>query len=118
VSDESNIVASLSASLPKGEANGLANYARLLADYPKKLRVVVALIDCADTDTKHDRDIVVAKARIRRIELITNEDDAKVMERIIQRAVEQRTGATMLPFELEDEVSQALADVKLATEDD
>lgn len=116
-SDE-EITAILAASLPKGEHNGLAPYARLLADFPRKVRVAMILIDCSKSTVRHSDDSQIATARIRRIELITDPADAKIMERILLRAFETRTGAVTLPFELEADVKSAFEDIDLTDADD
>lgn len=113
MSQDEEITAALAAALPKGEHNGLAPYARLLADYPRKVRVALALIDCTKSTLKHGDGSTVATARIKRIELIVNQEDAKIMERILLRAYETRTGAVTLPFELEADVKSAFEDIDL-----
>jgi hypothetical protein len=111
MSDE-EITAVLGASLPKGEHNGLTPYARLLADKPKKIRPVLALIDCVTITENTDDGSQKAKVRIRRIELITDEGDAKIIERCLLRAFETRTGAVTLPFDLESDVRSAFDDMQ------
>lgn len=118
MSDDEEITAALAAALPKGEHNGLAPYARLLADFPRKVRVCVALVDCTKSTLKHGDGTTVATARIKRIELITDEADAKIMSRILLRAFETRTGAVTLPFELEADVKSAFEDIQLDDPDD
>ena len=123
MSDE-EITAVLGAALPKGEHNGLTPYARLLADKPKKIRPVLALIDCVTITENTDDGSQKAKVRIRRIELITDEGDAKVIERCLLRAFETRTGQVTLPFDLESDVRSAFDDLQevdtdeLATEEE
>jgi len=115
MSDE-EITAMLGATLPKGEHNGLTPFARLFADFPKNIRPAIVLLDCKETRENQDDDSQKAIIRIRRIELIADESDAKVIERMVERAYEKRTGNTMLPFDLEAEVRDAMSGDKTADE--
>lgn len=118
MSEDEEITASLAAALPKGEHNGLSPYARLFADYPRKIRPALVLLDCTESKLKHGDGSQVAKVRIRRIELILNADDAKVLQRILERAFETRTGAVTLPFDLEADVKAAFDDVDATDPDE
>ena len=70
----------LIASLPKGEANGLNALARELIDDPTQVHV-------------------------RRIEPI--QTDKALVSKIMRRALESRTGKTVLPFDLEEDMRAA-----------
>jgi len=69
----------------------------------------VVLLDCSKTTESTDDGSQRATVRIRRVELIVDTGDAKVIERMVERAYETRTGKTMLPFDLEAEVQEALS---------
>lgn len=105
-----NAPASLSGALPAGDGNGLAAIAADLIANPKTVRVVIALLDTVKVTTKVDDGTRCATVRIRRVEVITDPNDRAVMRNLLQREFERRTGATVLPFELETDVRRALGD--------
>lgn len=96
----------LAASLPSGDGNGLNALARALIDNPQDIHVVVALIDCKKTTTDNDTGTVEPTARIRRIEAIA-EQDKDLAAKMLRRALERRTGKTVLPFDLEEDLRAA-----------
>lgn len=108
-----DVTASLGAKLPKGEANGLTPLARQMVDYPRKVRAAIILFDAPKTTLNHDEDTATVTARIRRIEVIQEAGDFAVLQRILLREFERRTGMTTLPIELEDDVKSAFADLDL-----
>lgn len=95
----------LASSLPKGEANGLAPLALELIESPRTVHVIVALVDCKRVTTDMDSGDVEATARIRRIEWIKQDKDQVAL--ILRRAMEERTGKTVLPFDLEEDMRAA-----------
>ena len=97
----------LSSSLPQGEANGLTAISRELVENPHKVHVVLALVDCRKVVTDADTGDVQPTARIRRIEVVGGGQDNKVAQRMLRRALEERTGATVLPFDLEEDLRAA-----------
>jgi len=99
-------VTKLAGNLPPGEGNGLNALARALIDTPEDVHVVVALVDCKSTRTDHDTGDVEPTARIRRIEVIS-EDDRPFASKMMRRALEKRTGKTVLPFDLEEDLRNA-----------
>ena len=100
----------LTASLPKGDGNGLDALARQLIDTPHDVHVVIALVDCKKITTDNDDGTVEPTARIRRIEAIS-EEDREVAARMLRRALERRTGKTVLPFDLEEDMRAAFGNV-------
>ncbi len=96
----------ISSSLPAGDGNGLAAIARQLIDTPHDVHVVVALVDCKKVTTDHDTGEVEPTARIRRVEAI-GAGDLPVAQKMLRRALEHRTGQTVLPFDLEEDLRQA-----------
>jgi hypothetical protein len=97
--------------MPKGETNGLAAIASELVaegkgDRPPRPRAVIAIIDCKrvsiDADTKDE----MATVRFRRVEVLLP-GDLSAAEKLIRRALEHRSGETVLELELEDEIRQA-----------
>lgn len=95
----------LASSLPSGEANGLASLARKLIDNPAEVHVVIALVDCKSVTTDVDSGDITPTARIRRIEPITGDRD--LVAKVMRRAMEERTGKTVLPFSLEEDLRTA-----------
>ncbi|HEU4422088.1 MAG TPA: hypothetical protein VFR67_06050 [Pilimelia sp.] len=100
----------LSSSLPQGEANGLAAIATALAETPETVHVVIALVDCSKITTNVDNGDVIPTARVRRIEAITDPQDGHRLRQLLRRQWERRTGKTVLPFELEDDLRAAFGD--------
>lgn len=105
----------ISSSLPKGDANGLVAIARHLIDEPHDVHVVVALVDCKRTTTDNDTGETIPQARIRRIEAGFTVDDQRVLQQIMRRQLERRTGRTVLPFDLEEDLRTAFGRVDPAT---
>lgn len=100
----------LASSLPGGDANGLVSLARNLIDSPHDVHVVVALVDCKKITTDNDTGEVVPTARIRRIEAISD-DDKGLAGKMLRRALETRTGKTVLPFDLEEDIRAAFGEI-------
>jgi hypothetical protein len=100
----------LAANLPHGEGNGLTALARQLIDTPHDIHVVVALVDCKKVTTDNDTGEIVPTARIRRIEAITD-SDRELAAKMLRRALERRTGKTVLPFDLEEDMRAAFGGV-------
>jgi hypothetical protein len=93
----------LAPGLPSGDANGLSAISRRLINSPHAITAVVALVDCSRLLTDTDTGDVEPTARIRRIEPIVGED-VQLAQQILRRALEQRTGQTVLPFDLEEDL--------------
>jgi hypothetical protein len=100
----------LSSKLPGGDANGIAKILGELVKAPHKVQVLVALVDSQKSVTDHDTGDIVPVVRIRRVEVVRKQD-LKEAERLIRRALEARTGETVLPLELEDEISAAFENI-------
>ncbi len=107
--------AKLTSSLPNGEGNGLDVLIRDLVGDPHRLHVVIGIVDCKKITTDNDSGEVVPTARFRRIEAVLDVEDKQVVKRLLQRALERRTGATVLPLDLEDELRAAFDDVNPQT---
>jgi hypothetical protein len=104
------MTAKLSSSLPQGEANGLAAIAAGLVNTPETVHVVIALVDCSKITTNVDSGDVLPTARVRRIEAITDPEDGHRLRQLLRRQYERRTGKTVLPFDLEDDLRAAFGD--------
>lgn len=96
----------LATQLPKGTANGLDPIVLDLCREPDHLQVVLAIVDCKEIRTDTDTGEVIPTMRIRRIEAITGLDKPAA-RRILQRAMEKRTGRVQLPFEVEEDLTNA-----------
>lgn len=96
----------LKSALPPGTANGLKNIADDLVHDPQQFRVVIAFVDCSETTVSTDTGEIVPTARIRRIMPIA-EQDHPAARRLMMRALEEQTGQTTIPLELEDEMNDA-----------
>jgi hypothetical protein len=106
---------SLSSRLPGGDANGLGSIAGPMVSNPHNVHVLVVLVDCAKTVTDCDTGDTIPVARIRRVEAIKGQDDIATCERLVRRAIEQRTGQTVLPMDLEDELNAAFENIDPST---
>jgi hypothetical protein len=100
----------LSSTLPGGDNNGLNGLARALITDPHKTALIVAVVDCKSITIDTDTGDKVATVRIRRVEPIDPED-TETAQRLLARGLERRTGAVMLPMELEDELSALFANL-------
>lgn len=100
----------LASGLPQGDGNGLDAIAHRLIHNPHEIHVVVALVDCKKITTDNDSGDVEATARIRRIEAI-DQDDKDLAAKMLRRALERRTGKTVLPFDLEEDLRAAFGRV-------
>lgn len=100
----------IASNLPAGDGNGLGAIASALVSNPHDIHVVVALIDCKKTTVDNDSGEVVPTARIRRIEPIT-EADRDLAAKMLRRALEKRTGKTVLPFDLEEDMRAAFGNI-------
>lgn len=104
----------LSGALPGGDGNGLAAIARHLIDQPHEIHVAIALVDCMRTTTETDTGEVEPTARVRRIEVI-NGVDRDLAQQMMRRALEERTGQTVLPMDLENDLRAAFGNVDPST---
>lgn len=100
----------MSSKLPKGDANGLSGIVGDLVENPHKVHALLVLVDCSKVTTDQDTGDTLPTARIRRAEVVRRQD-LKEAERLVRRALEERSGTTVLPMELEDEITAAFADI-------
>ena len=91
---------SLSGALPKGDANGLGPIVKSLIRDPEKVHALVILADCNKLVTHVDSGETVPVLRIRRAEVIRDQD-LKEAERLVRRSWEERNGEMVLPLEME-----------------
>lgn len=108
-------VTKLSSRLPDGNTNGLPALAPRLVSDPHMVHVAVVLLDCQKTTLDYDTGETIPTARVRAIEPITG-IDRDLAAQMMRRAVESRTGQTVLPIELEDELSAVFENLGPASE--
>lgn len=89
--------------LPTAEHNGLEPIIGDLIDHPHRPRLAVVVLDCPRTTLDNDTESAEATVRIRRIEVIDGEDSTEATN-LLRRAYERRTGQTVLPLDLEEEL--------------
>lgn len=98
----------LSAALPASDdCNGLSVIEPALAGDPGEFHVVIMVLDCKKIETDTDTGEITPTARIRRCEVVTRKDDKARLRALATRAFEKRTGKTVLPLDLEDELRDA-----------
>jgi hypothetical protein len=100
----------ITGTLPKGDANGAAAIAADLIADPHRFKVLLLIVDCKKVTTDNDTGEAVPTARIRRVEAVLGQDLPQA-EQIMRRSLEKRTGRTVLPLGLEDEVRMAFRDI-------
>lgn len=103
--------AKLAATLPKGDANGLAAIAAELVADPSQVRVALVLLDVSEISQATDDGALTAKVRVKRVEVVRDSEDAEVLRRLLRREFERRTGQTVLPYDLEQDVTDAFEDL-------
>src|SRR6516165_10101284 len=94
---------SLSGALPRGDGNGLGPIVKSLIREPERLHALLVIADCTKLVTHVDTGECVPVLRIRRVEVILD-GDLPEAERLVRRAWEQRSGDTVLPLEMEDDL--------------
>src|SRR5436190_13777615 len=102
--------------LPDGDGNGLGVIYGTLIRRPHKCHVVIAIVDCSKVTTNPDTGKVKPTARLRRIEVVT-EDDLLIAEQLLSRAVDNRLGHEQLPFDLEADIHAAFKDAHIRDRD-
>lgn len=103
---------SFSGRLPKGERNGLPALVTDLIKDPKTPRLAVVLINTSKITRDSDTGDEVPTVRILGIEPMIASEDAAVLDRLVRRAVERRTGSVELPFELEEAIDSIRIDAE------
>jgi hypothetical protein len=106
--------AKIGAALPKGDGDGLSSIAHDLVRDPTRLRVIMCIIDTKKVTTDFDTGDVTPVVRLRRVEVVRPED-LPAAEQLMRRALEGRSGGTVLPLELEDEMREAFRDIDTST---
>ena len=98
----------LSSGLPKDpEKNGLAHLGRSLLTNPHHRHLMIALVDVAKVTTNVDTGEREPTVRILRIERVAPQDVPET-ERLVRRALEHRSGESVLPLDLEQSIEEWL----------
>lgn len=103
--------AGIAGKLPSGDGNGLEAIITDLIDTPKKMHMAIVILDAKKVTKDADTGEEIPTARIRRIEVLTTDEDRKVCERLMRRALDARTGREALPYDLEAEIQGVFDEV-------
>lgn len=104
-------MAKIAGTLPKGDGNGLGPIMPQLLGVPHKVHAALVLIDCRSTNVNHDTGDLEPTVRIRRLEVILP-GDLDTARLLLDRSYEHRSGQTVLPFDLEQDVKKAFVDME------
>lgn len=96
----------LKSTLPKGEGNGLDAIVSELIHDPKRYRIGIIIFDNKHTDADHDSGEIVPIVRIRRVEVVV-EDDISIAENLMRRSLDKRCGGETLPFDIDEDLKLA-----------
>lgn len=99
--------ARLSASLPKGEKNGLDGMAQDLLDRPDDVRIIVAAVRPKEIVTDVESGDRTVRLGIGALEVITSTEDREAVQRAMSAAFHERTGSSELPFDLDADADDA-----------
>lgn len=101
----------LAGGLPKHDAlNGLVSLAADAITTPDEQWVAVVVLNVKKLTTNLDTHEVIPTFRVVRIEPIVEPGDKAYLGRIASRAHERRTGKTVLPLDIEDDLRAAFED--------
>jgi len=94
----------LASALPDG--HGLEAVRRQLLEDPRHKHVGVVVVDCAKVTIDYEKGGREPTAAIRTIEVV-HPDDLELTQKILTRGRDRRLGATVLPLDLEDDITGA-----------
>jgi hypothetical protein len=103
----------MSGKLPAGDGNGLSAIVSQLVRDDKQMFVTIALIDCKKVVLDKDTGEKIPEARVRRIEVVLDDGDKKVLQRLMERALAKRTGHEQLPYDLQAEMEEVFETLDL-----
>lgn len=86
------------------DLNGMDDLSGHFVGNTEDLVPVVAVLSTRKVENNLETGTVIPTVGIKRIEPILNAEDKEMIDRIVQRAFERRTGKAVLPLELEDEL--------------
>lgn len=99
----------IAGTLPGGDGNGLTAIDSELIRDPRKVHVVIGIVDTMKITVKPDTGEQIPTVRIRRIEVVTDDDRGQA-QILIMRALDKRMGHEALPFDLEQDIRAAFTD--------
>jgi hypothetical protein len=100
----------LAGRLPKDDMNGLDARLKQFLDEPDTIQVALVMLKTSKVTKDVDAGgSLEPTLKILRVEAILPED-AKDAKKMLRRALEKRLGVTVLPLELEDEISAVFDD--------
>lgn len=102
--------------LPTADANGLRHHADTFVEDPATMQLAIVLMNAQGMDENYDTGVITAKVRVKRIEVVVDPNDAKALKRLMLRALEQRTGKTVLPLDLEGDIDAIFEKFTASTE--
>jgi len=102
----------LSGSLPKEDRNGIGHLVGQFVEDPTRRHVLIAVVDTAKVTQNVDTGDEEPTLRILRVEQIRPEDAASG-ERLMRRAMQERTGQSTLALYLADEISAIFQEASL-----
>lgn len=102
----------LMGALPGGDNNGASAIGGDLVKDPRRLHPMIAIVDGKRTTIDSDTGEQTVTVRVRRIEALLP-DDMPAAEKLLRRALEKRTGQTVIPLDLEDEIAEAFKQLTL-----
>jgi hypothetical protein len=94
----------LASALPDG--HGLESVRHKLIDEPRLKHIAVVVVDCSKVTIDYEKGGREPTAAIRTIEVV-HPDDLPLTEQILTRGRDKRLGATVLPLDVEDDISAA-----------
>lgn len=107
----------LAGALPKGDGNGLASLDRVVANDPDTRHVLIAVVSTRKLITDIETGDVEAQMKIDRVERLLAED-AELAEKMLRRALQKRSGETVLPIDVADEISEIFREAAIDVHDD
>src|SRR5437870_3687250 len=106
----------MAAQLPNGELNGLLAVHKQLLNGKRDVMVAIAILDRRQLVHEDDTDEDVPVVRVRRIEVLSDHEDADAVARLLLREFERRTGQAVLPLDLENDL-RSILDAGIPDED-
>jgi hypothetical protein len=102
----------MSGKLPAGDGNGLVAVAgRMIDPEDDSVFVCISIVTCKSFKVDKETKEKLPVARTRRIEVIQDPEDMKIGRRLMERALQRRTGRDALPYDLAAEIDDAFGDL-------
>lgn len=104
----------LSGALPKGDKNGLALLDEFVANDPETRHVVLMVLSTKKITKDIDTGDTEALLRVVRCERVLP-GDAETVEKVLRRALQKRSGMTVLPIDMEDDIAEIFREAMIST---